>query len=83
MNLKADQDFFEKFRTNVEEKVLSELNSKMDKIENKRVQNQIRKKIDVLEDRLMKGVNVNSGGFGSMEGGPLITKNNNTCISCN
>jgi hypothetical protein len=36
MNLKADQDFFEKFKNNVEDKVLKDLSSKMDKIDHRR-----------------------------------------------
>ena len=35
--MKADFDVFEKFKHNVEEKVLKDLNQKMDKIDHKRM----------------------------------------------
>lgn len=37
LNLKADQDFLDKFKSNVESKVVQELNSKIDKIDHKRL----------------------------------------------
>eukprot|EP00347_Sterkiella_histriomuscorum_P014985 403358753 len=91
LNLKADQDFFEKFKQNVEDKVITDLNQKMDKIDHKRMQNSLKKKIDTLEDKLIKGVKQQNLNSSFTQGGekelrpkqPLFTKNNNICISCN
>jgi vacuolar-type H+-ATPase subunit E/Vma4 len=88
MNLKADQDLLEKFKNNVESNVLSNLNSKLDKIDHKRVQNSFRKKLDSLEDRLVgkKSItsNVNTDSFISNGKAPLMTKGNGSvCASCN
>jgi len=81
MNLKADQDLLEKFKKNVEDRVVSNLNQKLDKIDHKRFHNSFRKKLDSLEDRLYNKKAQNSSDFGNL--GPLFTKSGNTCASCN
>lgn len=83
MNLKADQDLLEKFKQNVENKVLNNLNSKLDKIEHKRIQNSLRKKMDSLEEKLIGKRNATTNSSFIDGKGPLLSKANNACMSCN
>ena len=52
MNLKADSDTLDKFVSAVDSKIISELQRKIDKIELKRTQNFMRKRINQLEDKM-------------------------------
>jgi hypothetical protein len=80
LNVKADTDLFSKFSNNVEEKVLSELNRKIDKIELRRAHNSIRRKLDRLEDKVG---DLKAPSKGSLNCGPVALSNNNKkCISC-
>ena len=87
MDMKADTDILSNFQNNVESKVLQQLRKKIDKIEHKRTQNALRKKIDVLENtievithnptlKFLRGINKEPVG-------PTVTKNSTKCISCN
>lgn len=77
LNMKADNDNFSQFQSNVEEKVLSHLNKKIDKIELRRAQNALRKQLDKLEDRV---VDLKQGP--KVFGAPGLINSNKKCISC-
>ena len=79
MNLKADNDLFQLFQDNVQEKILSQLKMKIDKIEMKRAQNALRRKLDRLEDKVC---DLKTGKPGTAFGVPGLTNYNKKCISC-
>lgn len=53
----------------------------MDKIDHKRMQTLLRKKIDNLEEKLEKNKKREDSPENTL--GPLFVKNYNTCASCN
>ena len=76
---KADQDQIVSFKKDMEEKVVGEMQKKIDKIELRRSQMLLRKKIEHLESKV--GDITTGRSFLEQPGQPLM-KTNNKCISC-
>lgn len=52
LHTKADHNLLEEFKQNVEDRVMKDLKTKIDKIDHKRIQNTIKKKIEAIEKEI-------------------------------
>jgi hypothetical protein len=78
---KADFNIMQEFTQNVENKVMKDLTQKIDKIEHKRMQNSIRKKLEAIEKEVVE-MNIASMS-GNKPFKSAFLQVNDKCISCN
>lgn len=79
LHSKADFNLIEEFKRNVEEKVMKDLKHKIDKMEHKRIQNSMKRKLDVIEKEIEEMGKQTMGGTKPFKS-PFL-KANNKCIS--
>ena len=81
LHSKADFNIMEEFTHNVEDKVMKDLQTKIDRMEHKRVQNSIRRKIDAIEKEVLEMNKSSIGNTAPFKSPSFVT--NDKCISCN